>query len=66
MINTKNTIKYLIIMIIVSASTFYIPGCSIINEHAFYIGLLAATTFAILDRYFPHYIFVEKKDDTIY
>ena len=34
-------------------STFYIPNCSIMNEHAFYIGLLAATTFAILDRMFP-------------
>ena len=66
MFNNQNLVKYVIMLFIVASSTFYIPSCSIINEHAFYIGLLAATTFAILDRYFPHYIFVEKKDDTIY
>jgi len=48
MININNIIKYTILLIVVSASTFYIPGCSIINEHALYIGLLAATTFAII------------------
>ena len=26
-------------------------NCSIMNEHAIYIGLLAATTFVLLDRY---------------
>lgn len=50
MINTKRTLKYLIMLFVVSMSTFYIPNCSIINEHAFYVGLLAATTFAILDN----------------
>jgi hypothetical protein len=60
MININNIIKYTILLIVVSASTFYIPGCSIINEHALYIGLLAATTFAILDRYFPHCIIIDE------
>tara|TARA_B100001094_G_scaffold323209_1_gene373664 strand:+ start:671 stop:787 length:117 start_codon:yes stop_codon:yes gene_type:complete len=36
------------------------------NEHAFYIGLLAATTFALLDRYMPHIVMVEAKRDTMY
>ena len=50
MVNGKRLLKYLIMLVVVSMSTFYIPNCSIINEHAFYVGLLAATTFAILDN----------------
>lgn len=63
MININNIIKYVMLLIVVSTSTFYIPGCSIINEHALYIGLLAATTFAILDRYYPHYIIIDEKEN---
>jgi len=62
MINTKNLIKYIIILAVVTISTYYIPGCSIMNEHAIFIGLLAATTFATLDRYIPHVVVVEKKE----
>ena len=39
MINTKNLIKYLILLTVVTISTYYIPGCSIMNEHAIFIGL---------------------------
>lgn len=52
-INMNNLLKYVILFCVVAGSTFYIPNCNIINEHAAYIGLLAATTFAILDRMFP-------------
>ena len=62
MINTKNLIKYIIILAVVTISTYYIPGCSIMNEHAIFIGLLAATTFATLDRYNHHVVVVEKKE----
>ena len=49
-LNTNNLIKYLILFIVVTTSTFYIPNCSILNQHAGYIGLLATTTFVLLDR----------------
>ena len=62
MINTKNLIKYLILLTVVTISTYYIPGCSIMNEHAIFIGLLAATTFATLDRFMPHIVINEKDD----
>tara|TARA_X000000950_G_scaffold279349_1_gene371966 strand:+ start:684 stop:884 length:201 start_codon:yes stop_codon:yes gene_type:complete len=62
MINTKNLIKYLILLTVVTISTYYIPGCSIMNEHAIFIGLLAATTFATLDRFMPHVVINEKDD----
>ena len=59
MINTKMLFKYLIMLVVVSLSTFYIPNCSIINEHAVYVGLLAATTFAILDNCMPEKVIVD-------
>lgn len=59
MINKKRLLKYLIMLFVVSSSTFYIPNCSIINKHAFYIGLLAATTFAILDNCIPDKVIVD-------
>lgn len=59
MINGKRFFKYLIMLVVVSLSTFYIPGCSIVNEHAFYVGLLAATTFALLDNCMPEKVIVD-------
>tara|TARA_Y100000996_G_C22367547_1_gene579627 strand:- start:117 stop:314 length:198 start_codon:yes stop_codon:yes gene_type:complete len=65
MINKQNLIKYLIILTIVTISTYYIPGCSIMNQHAIFIGLLAATTFAVLDRYMPHIVIIENKTEKL-
>lgn len=59
MIVRENLIKYIILFSVVTISTYYIPNCSIMNEHAIYIGLLAATTFVLLDRYLPHVVMVE-------
>jgi len=63
MFSAQNLLKYFILLIVVTTSTFYIPNCNIINEHALYVGLLASTTFVLLDRYMPHIIIIEKKDD---
>ena len=60
-INIQNLLKYTILFIVVTVSTFYIPNCSILNQHAGYIGLLAATTFVLLDRYLPHVIVIEEE-----
>ena len=57
--NIKRLIKYLIMLFVVSMSTFYIPNCSVIIEHAFYIGLLAATTFAVLDNCIPEKVVID-------
>jgi len=61
-INLNHLVKYIILFCVVSGSTFYIPNCNIINEHAVYIGLLAATTFAILDRFYPSVTFTKKEN----
>ncbi len=60
-INIQNLLKYTILFIVVTVSTFYIPNCSILNQHAGYIGLLAATTFVLLDRYMPHVVVIEEE-----
>ncbi len=59
MINRQNLIKYMTLFFVVTISTYYIPNCSIMNEHAIYIGLLASTTFVLLDRYIPHIVMIE-------
>ena len=63
MFNQQNIIKYLILFSVVSLSTYMIPNCSIMNEHAMYIGLLSSTTFVLLDKFFPHTIIVYENDD---
>tara|TARA_Y100000817_G_scaffold309123_1_gene297805 strand:- start:374 stop:565 length:192 start_codon:yes stop_codon:yes gene_type:complete len=61
--NLKHLFKYLIMLIVITVSTFYIPNCSIINEHAIYIGLLAATTFVLLDKYVPTVIIIKDEHE---
>ena len=60
--NQKHLIKYFIMFFIVTISTYFIPNCSIMNEHAIYIGLLASTTFVILDNNFPT-IIIKKENE---
>ena len=62
MFNQNNVIKYLILFSVVSLSTFMIPNCSIMNQHAMYIGLLASTTFVLLDKFFPHTVVIKEND----
>lgn len=61
MLIVNNLIKYVIMFLVVFMSTFYIPNCSIMNEHAIYIGLLASTTFVLLDRCLPNLVYMDKE-----
>jgi hypothetical protein len=49
MINEKNLIKYAVMFLVVSAATKVIPTCGVLQEHAIYVGLIAASTFALID-----------------
>ncbi len=60
--NINNFLKYTVLFIIVTFSTFFIPSCSIMNRHAVYIGLIAATTFVLLDKYYPSIVINNKED----
>jgi len=55
--------KYLIMLLVVSSSTYMIPNCSIANEHAIYIGLLSSTTFVLLDIYLPTILYFQNQKE---
>ena len=60
--NFNNFIKYIILFIVVTFSTFFIPSCNMISRHAVYIGLLASTTFVLLDNNFPNIVIKSEKE----
>jgi len=55
-IQTKNLVKYFIMFFVVSMSALTIPSCGVLRKHAYQVGLMAATTFVIIDVCFPNYI----------
>jgi hypothetical protein len=56
MININNLKKYLILFTVISISTFIIPTCGVLKKHAIYVGLIGASTFALIDICFPNVI----------
>ena len=64
-LNTENIIKYLIMFIVVSYSTKIIPTCGVLQEHAIYVGLIASSTFALIDICYPNYVVVDKEKQNI-
>ena len=46
---------------VVSYSTKIIPTCGVLQEHAMYVGLIAASTFALIDICYPNYVVVDKE-----
>jgi len=65
MINSTNLIKYFIMFIVVSTATKVIPTCGVLKEHALYVGLIASSTFALIDICSPHVI-IKKENKLIY
>lgn len=55
-IQIKNLIKYFMMFFVVSMSTLTIPSCGVLRRHAYQVGLLAATTFVIIDVCYPNYV----------
>ena len=60
MINTNNFMKYLVLFLVTAVSTKVIPTCGVLKEHAVYVGLISASTFALIDICSPNVI-VEKE-----
>ena len=59
MININNFIKYLIMFLVVTISTRVIPTCGVLQQHAIYVGLIGASTFALIDTCYPNYVIVD-------
>ena len=53
--------KYLIMFLVTSIATKIIPTCGVLKEHAIYVGLISASTFALIDICSPT-IIVEKEE----
>tara|TARA_Y100000590_G_scaffold470367_1_gene664204 strand:+ start:63 stop:266 length:204 start_codon:yes stop_codon:yes gene_type:complete len=61
MINTNNLLKYLILFLVTTTATKVIPTCGVLQEHAIYVGLISASTFALIDICSPN-IIIEKEN----
>ena len=60
--NQTRLFKYAIMLIIVTLSTRYIPTCDVLQSQAIYVGLIASTTYAMIDTCMPHIIILDKDD----
>ena len=56
MISTKNLMKYLIMFLVTTMATKIIPTCGVLKEQAVYVGLISASTFALIDICSPNII----------
>ena len=62
MFDLKNLIKYFIMFLVTSTTTMIIPTCGVLKEHAIYVGLISASTFALIDICSPQ-IIVERENN---
>jgi hypothetical protein len=62
MFQEKNLMKYLIMFLVTSIATMIIPTCGVLKEHAVYVGLISASTFALIDICSPT-IIIEKENN---
>ena len=62
MFDLKNLIKYFIMFLVTSTATMIIPTCGVLKKHAIYVGLISASTFALIDICSPQ-IIVEKENN---
>lgn len=55
-IKINNLVKYFIMFFVVSMAALTIPSCGVLKKHAYQVGLMASTTFVIIDVCFPNYV----------
>ena len=58
-LNTKNLIKYLLQLIIVSLTAYTLSPCNLKMSFAVTIGLISAAVFALIDTYYPIVVYKE-------
>lgn len=61
-LNFQNIIRYVVMFAIVTVSTKVIPTCGVLQNHAIYVGLIAASTLALLDMCYPNYV-VDRRNE---
>jgi len=58
-LNTKNLMKYLLQLIIVSLTAYTLSPCNLKMSFAITIGLISAAVFALIDTYYPIVVYKE-------
>ena len=62
-LNSQNIIRYLVMFAVVTVSTKIIPTCGVLQNHAIYVGLISATTLALLDMCYPNYVRINEDNN---
>ena len=66
-LNFQNIMRYFVMFVVVTVSTKIIPTCGVLQNHAIYVGLISATTLALLDMCYPNYVRIDKsKKDQVF
>jgi len=60
--NKTNLIKYSIMFLVVTFATKIIPSCGVLQQHAIYVGLIASSTFALIDICSPNYVLTQDRN----
>ena len=60
MFNQTNLLKYAIMFLVVTIATKVIPTCGVLQKQAVYVGLVASSTFALIDICYPQVVVREK------
>ena len=58
-LNKDHLLKYMVMFIVITTATLVIPTCGVLRSQAATVGLLAATTFAILDMAYPKRVIID-------
>jgi len=59
-LNKENLLKYLIMFVVVTVATLVIPTCGVLKSQAVMVGILSATTFAVIDMNYPNNIYINQ------
>tara|TARA_Y100001980_G_C14200134_1_gene63994 strand:- start:141 stop:365 length:225 start_codon:yes stop_codon:yes gene_type:complete len=62
--NLQNIIRYVVMFVVVTVATKVIPTCGVLQNHAIYVGLIAASTLAILDMCQPNYVMIKQENQS--
>jgi len=59
-LNKEHLLKYLCMFVVVSIATLVIPTCGVLRSQAVMVGLLASTTFAVIDMNMPNNVYINE------
>jgi len=59
-LNKEHLLKYLLMFTVVTGATLVIPTCGVLKSQAVMVGLLAATTFVVIDTNLPNNVYINE------